>query len=236
MTVHTDHQPFSGTPRPLGRHVEHDSRSRAFGFAPQAPLPVRSKTWRRYGNALNQGDLGSCTGNAFTHALNSAPNHVSRTPIHGQAFAVSIYSAATRLDEFPGEYKPTDTGSSALGIAKAATAAGYIREYRWGFGFDHTLQTLMSGPVMIGTWWTQDMFYPDAKGFVRPTGAKAGGHEYLLVGVWLTQRVLIFQNSWGSGWGLRKSGRFLMRFDDFRPLLADDGDAMLPIPVGGLSA
>lgn len=222
---------MSQTPFPLGRTIEHDPKSRAFAFAPprETHLPVVSKTWRRYGSVLDQGDLGSCTGNAFTHALNSAPNHVIGTKTLGQSFAVMMYSAATKADEFEGTYLPTDTGSSALGIGRAATSLGIIREYRWAFGFDHMLQTLMHGPVMIGSWWKNDMFWPDSKGYVKATGGNAGGHEYLLVGVYMSSRTLVFQNSWSYLWGLR--GRFLMRFDDFKPLLADEGDAMIPVPT-----
>jgi hypothetical protein len=216
------HPPF-----PLGRKVEHDPASRMFGFAPRAALPVVEKTWRRYGAVLDQGDVGSCTGNAFTHAMNSKPNHVIGTKTLGQSFALMIYSAATRADEFPGAYLPTDTGSSALGVGKAALGLGLISEYRWGFGLEHTLQILMERPVMIGTWWYESMFWPDAQGFVRPSGSPAGGHEYLLVGVKPREQVLIFQNSWSSLWG--DNGRFRMRFADFAPLLADQGDAMIPV-------
>jgi C1A family cysteine protease len=101
-----------------------------------------------------------------------------------------------------------------------------ITEYNWAFGFDHCLETLMSGPVLVGTWWYDGMFYPNSAGFVTPSGSRAGGHEYLLVGADPTKRTLTFQNSWSDLWGVK--GRFYMTFDNFKRLLAEDGDAVLP--------
>lgn len=215
------------TPFPLGRLVEHDPRSRNFAFAPPTITPVVAKTWRRFGYTLDQGDVGSCTGNAMAHAINTDPLHILRTPCLSEAKALDLYSLATQLDEFPGYYPNEDTGSSGLAVCKAAKQLGYITEYRWAFGFDATLQALMHGPVMVGTWWTEDMFYPDSKGVVTYTGPKVGGHEYVLLGVWVKARMLIFQNSWSSAWGLR--GRFYMSFDEFGRMLADEGDAVVPV-------
>ena len=214
------------TPFALGRKIEHDPRSRRFAFAAPS-VPIVAKTWRRYGAVLDQGQLGSCTGNAMAHALNSKPNHpVGRSTLR-QLQAVAIYSLGTELDEFDGVYPPEDTGSSGLGVAKAAQKLGYIRSYQHAFGFDHVIASLMAGPVLIGTWWHDGMFYPDINGFVRPTGTRVGGHEYLLVGIEPAKQTLLFQNSWSKYWGL--GGRFKMTFDDFRTLLAADGDALIPI-------
>jgi hypothetical protein len=213
------------TPFPLGRKVEHDQRSRAFAFTPRLATTVVKKTWRRYGDVLDQGQLGSCTGNAMTHALNSLPLHKTGTTVWKEATAVMIYSAATALDDFPGAYPPDDTGSSGLGVCKAAVNMGLITRYDWAFGFDHTLQTLMTGPVLVGTNWYEGMFYPNSSGVVTISGNPAGGHEYLLVGVDPGKKLLTFQNSWSNLWGL--NGRFLMSYDSFKRLLSEDGDAVI---------
>jgi hypothetical protein len=215
------------TPFPLGRKVEHDPMSRAFAFTPRHATTVVTKTWRRYGAVLDQGNLGSCTGNAMVHALNSKPLHVKGTTVWKQPTAVMIYSAGTALDEFSGSYPPEDTGSSANGVCKAAINMGLITGYRWAFGFDHALETLMSGPVMIGTNWYDGMFYPNDRGFVSPSGQVAGGHEYLLVGVNTERKHLIFQNSWSDLWGVK--GRFYMSYDSLKRLLAEQGDAVIPV-------
>jgi hypothetical protein len=79
------------------------------------------------------------------------------------------------------------------------------------------------GPVVIGTAWTDDMFQPDAQGFVKPTGAVVGGHCYLLLDHIDGQAAYLFQNSWGAAWG--DHGRFRMRAGDMAALLADQGEA-----------
>lgn len=208
----------------LGRKVNHDPRSRAFP-APRAAdrHPVLH---RRYSPVLDQGHLGSCTGNAMAHAVNMTPLHIPRTPYLKQADAVALYSRASRIDPFGGAYPPEDTGSDGLSVCKAAQERGLITAYRWAFGFDHTLEALQLGPVLVGIPWHYSMFFPDKRGFVHPDGEKVGGHEIVLMGD-DCRDTLTFVNSWGSGWGI--SGRFRMAYADFKSLLADNGDAAVPV-------
>jgi hypothetical protein len=58
----------SGSAGRLGRHVRHDPRSRAYQVRPRAPL-AKSVSWERQTPILDQGDLGSCTGNAACGVL-----------------------------------------------------------------------------------------------------------------------------------------------------------------------
>jgi hypothetical protein len=208
---------------PLGRKVQHDVRS--FKFAAPALQPVRTKLWRRYGAILDQGDLGSCTGNAAAHAANSLPLHTTGGKILLESDAVSLYKRATELDNVEGTYPPDDTGSSGLAVAKAGVEKGIWTRYEWAFGFDHALSSLMEGPLLIGTNWYYDMFYPNVNGFVTPTGENVGGHEYLLTGVSVVGKYVTCTNSWSNLWGL--NGRFRIRFADFQRLLSEDGDAIL---------
>lgn len=211
------------TPFPLGRVQEHDPRSLAF------PAPtttnVVSKSWRHYGLVLDQGSLGSCTGNAAAQSLNTAPYHVIGTPTYREPDAVDFYSRATVLDGFTGTYPPDDTGSSGLAVSKVLQERGLISAYTHAFGLDHLLAALMSGPCIVGTDWMNDMFNPDSAGVVHPTGGVVGGHEYLCNGVNVSSKMLRFVNSWSSSWGIR--GHFYMSFDDFSVLLNDGGDAIL---------
>ena len=207
---------------PLGRKVQHDVRS--LNFAAPQDLPVKSKTWRRYGTVLDQGDVGSCTGNAAAQAANSLPVR-TKGKILTEVDAVALYTRATQIDAWPGEYPSEDTGSSGLAVAKAGVEKGLWTRYEWAFGFDHFLSSLMEGPLLVGTYWHKEMFWPDARGFVKPLGPKVGGHEYLCSGVNVRGKYLIFTNSWSPLWG--DKGRFYMTFEDFSSLLADDGDAIL---------
>lgn len=213
------------TPFPLGRKLEpnHDPRSLNF---PAPAAAVITKQWTHYGPILDQGQVGSCTGNAMAQSLNTAPLHRARQPYLTEADAVSLYSLATQLDAYQGTYPPTDSGSDGLSVAKAAQQQGRITQYSHAFGLDHALEALMTGPVLLGTPWFAAMFQPDSKGFVKPTGALAGGHEYALVGVNVAAKYVTCLNSWSSSWGL--SGFFRMTFDTLNTLLAQNGDAVLP--------
>lgn len=229
--THTETIPTNpSNPFGLGRHVEHDPRSRRFAFAPAAEVPIRAKSWRRYGPTLDQGNVGACTGFAASHALNMQPNYVRGEGTRSNEQAHLLYSAATGLDEFDGTYPPEDTGSSGNGVCKAMLAAGLITEYRWAFGLDQMLQALMHSPVMVGTYWYSQMFYPSATGRLTVGGSIAGGHEYVIPGIAsLRDKMLWVQNSWGSGWGAK--GRAVISFADMDRLLREGGDCV--IPVGG---
>lgn len=210
------------TPYPLGRRVEHDPRSRNFPSLVTAPV-LKTLAHRSYGLPLDQGNLGSCTGNACAGALNTVPIHHTRERVLKEPDAVKLYSAATVIDGYPGEYPPDDTGSSGLAVAKAAKAAGYITAYNHAFSMDQALAALQIGPVITGVNWYDGMFEPTEQGFVHPTGSVAGGHEFLVRGYVAAKRPYVLcMNSWGTGWGL--GGKFKLFCDEWERLLSEDGD------------
>ena len=212
----------------LGRLVDHDPKSRLYQ-AVQASTP-RSVLWGHHAPVLNQGQLGSCTGNATAQLINTdAFAHCRPAGYLGEADAINIYSLATHLDGIPDNtYPPTDGGSSGLGAAKAGVKMGYFSGYQHAFGFDAFCAALQLQPLIVGTNWYHDMFTPDKQGFVWPHGELAGGHEYLALGVSYETKTLTFLNSWGDGWG--RSGRFYMTFTSFASLIANQGDATAPLP------
>lgn len=206
----------------LGRHIHHDERSRAYRVTPH-PAP-RSVTWHRHVKPFDQGDLGSCTGNAMAGALSTAPFNHRFT----ETRAVKLYEQATSLDDVPGQYPPDDTGSSGLAVAKAAQQDGYITSYLHCFTLDDVISALQDGPVIAGTNWHTGMDNPDANGYVHATGSVRGGHEYELVGVDLDAKYLLACNSWGTSWG-PLGGYFKIPFADFTRLLTEQGDVTVPI-------
>ena len=209
----------------FGRLVQHDPRSREFAAA--GPVTKRSVVWGHHAPVLDQGNLGSCTGNATAQLINTDPFIKSRT--HGyltEQDAVAIYSLGTKLDGMQGTYPPDDTGSSGLGVAKAGVKLGYFTAYKHAFGFDHFTAVLQTQPVIVGTNWYSAMMNPDSHGFVYPKGQVEGGHEYLALGVNYEQQFVTFLNSWGDGWS--KQGRFFMSFASVKQLLAEQGDVTVP--------
>lgn len=210
----------------LGRLVEHDPRSRLYQ-APQATTP-RSVLWGHHAPVLDQGQIGSCTGNATAQLINTDAFAHCRSHYLTEADAVKIYSLATHVDGLPGTYPPDDSGSSGLGAAKAGVKLGYFTGYKHTFSFDAFCGALQIQPLIVGTNWYDAMFKPDKKGYVHPTGSVAGGHEYLALGIQYETKTITFLNSWSASWG--QNGRFYMTFTDFAALLADQGDATAPIP------
>lgn len=222
---------LSPDPR-LGRHIAHDPRSRQFP-ARKANIPQRDWRWRNYGRKLDQGGVGACTGVAAAHALNCKPLHRSGGKTFIAEDGIRFYGRATQLDDWPGEYPPDDTGTSALAICQSLQSLNLITSYEWAFGFTHGLQSLAFGPLLQGTYWTEDMSLPDSEGRVWPTGPDMGGHEYVWVGVEYrakrqsSQNRSWFLNSWSADWGVK--GYFWMTWKDHEELLARAGDLVRPI-------
>lgn len=220
--------PVSGD---FGRNVNHDPLSRAFPV--RASEPLRSVMHDRRVPVFDQGELGSCTGNAGIGCMGTEPFYATveqRTDFaFDQRGAVALYARATALDGFYGTYPPTDTGSDGLSIAKALRAAGWISGYEHAFNIEQFLSGLMTRPCIVGTEWTEGMGQPDARGVVRPTGGVQGGHEYQAIGYDHAEGLVWFVNSWGASWA--KGGFFAMDVTDFAGLLSRQGDATFFTPL-----
>jgi hypothetical protein len=211
----------------LGRFVEHDPQSRQ--YPARRATQLKTVLWSHKAPVLDQGSLGSCTGNALAQCLNTTKFRLSRPNGRylDESVARNLYSRATHLDSDPQYWPPTDTGSSGLAVAKAGMQLGYLTSYTHAFGMDHFLAAIQLSPVIIGSDWLEDMFNPSTKGWVNVSGNVAGGHEYLALGANMIGRYVTCLNSWGQGWGV--NGRFRIHFDDFAKLLANQGDVTVPI-------
>ena len=217
----------------LGRNIEHDPRSRAFAFVAAPSVELKSVKHARRVPVLDQGNLGSCTGNAGIGACGTDPLYATLVGVvtdFSEDAAVKLYSDATQIDEWDGAYPPDDTGSSGLAIAKVLKARGWIFEYQHTFTFEDMLAALQNGPVLFGTYWYNNFFSPDEKGFIKKAEGDtiAGGHEIVADEVNMEESYVGFTNSWGEGWG--DNGRFYVSFDLLKELLAEEGDVVVPIP------
>lgn len=217
----------------LGRHVVHDARSLLHQLPKSGP-PITAIEWPRQIPILDQGQVGSCTGNATVGALGTDPDHASLAALLAagltldEAEAVLIYSDAERLDGGKG-YPPEDNGSSGLSVAKVAKTLGYIAGYLHCTSIAACFTAIKTGPFIVGTNWLTGMDTPDKTGLVHASGTVRGGHEYLCRGYDPTTDRWKFDNSWGESFGA--GGSFFYTTADFTKLLAAQGDATVLLPL-----
>jgi hypothetical protein len=227
-----EHPSEDGRLRRLGRHRRFDSRSLSFAF-PSAGVQVASVTHARQIPILDQGDVGSCTGNAMTGALGTLPDFLDLPAAHpalDEAEALRIYSAAEVIDG-DGPYPPNDNGSSGLSVCKAAKNAGLISGYQWCMTTADIDAALQSGPVLIGIDWYSSFDAPGASGLIarRAGDYVRGGHELELRGLDVAADEYLGDNSWGTGWGA--GGSFRIKRALMQQLLSAGGDCVYPVPL-----
>lgn len=186
-------------------------------LVPAPPAPPEPPTSTRWADAhqLDQGQTPHCVGFGWSQYGNTLPVDDGYADADGHA----LYYACKVIDGEPGQ----ENGSSVHSGAKAMKNQGRIDGYAWASNLDEIKQwVLTKGPVTVGTLWTNDMFNPDASGFVHPTGGVAGGHCYVLLGYDQITDVLTFQNSWGASWG--DNGYFRMHASEWWDLYSRDND------------
>jgi hypothetical protein len=238
VTTHIRIPEYPGAGR-LGRHVRHDSRSLAYRYGAQAAAeggamtPVVSVAHVRNIPILDQGNLGSCTGNAADGALGTDPLYEVLPPGHqplDEAEAIRLYSDAEMIDGGQG-YPPEDQGSSGLSVAQAARNLGLISGYTHCLSLADFLAALQDGPVLLGTNWYDSMDTPDSSGLVTisPNAVIRGGHEIVARALDVTGQLVGLDNSWGTGWGVH--GSFSMSYATLERLLSEEGDGTVLVPL-----
>ena len=207
----------------LGRHIHFDERSRAFPVPLLKTAKIVTRTWTRTIQPFNQGDTGSCTGNAAVGVICTEPFR-RKGRHYGQKLARSVYSIATKLDAIQGTWPPDDTGSTVLAAMKALKKLRLSKGYEWCFGLDDVLKTLSTvGPVEVGVNWYEGFDKPTKTGLVKVKGAVRGGHAFEILGVDVKTKTVIAENSWGTDYGV--DGRFSFSWKDLDRLLEESGEA-----------
>lgn len=200
----------------LGRLPAADERDANFRLAAPAEL-LPDYRYYSTGPVLDQGAYPHCVGYAWRQWLSSALLKTKTGPT-----APSIYTESQKVDEWPGE---DYAGTSVRAGAKVLQSLGHIVNYFWASNATTVKNFILSGDgtVVVGSNWYEDMFDPDSKGFLHPTGANVGGHAYLLVGFSQDRNAFRLLNSWGRVWG--ESGRAWIHFNDLELLISQDGEA-----------
>ena len=215
----------------LARHIEHDERSRDYGITIRDGARVASVEWKRYSAILDQGDLGSCTGNAIVGALEVLENKgggefidLSRLFVYwnernlegtvnedagafirdGIKVVASFGACAEKLWPYDETRWAERPGHAAFVDATKRRVTEYARVDQDRY---QIRSVLASGfPIVFGM-SVYDSFMSDAvaaNGVVpmpAATESCQGGHAVLAVGYDDEKDAVLVRNSWGADWG-----------------------------------
>jgi hypothetical protein len=242
VTIYTERLPFHPL---LGRNIRLDSRSLDYAVQPVG-VTVTSIRHAQSIDVLDQGQVGSCTGNASCSCAYHAPFYAPGAPdwsyAPSEVGARSWYHQNTVEDGYQGTWNVDgtgdDTGSDGLTSSKVAKEAGIVSGYRAALDLDSSLQALMTAPGITGIPFYNSMFDAGSDGLMTVTASSglAGGHELCVDEIVAadalgngTGKLLVGgPNSWGTSWGAQ--GRWYLTGDDWWSLRKQDGDVYFWVP------
>ena len=210
----------------LGRHIHRGPHFDA-RVAEKTNQPIVSVTYTRHCPPFDQGDVGSCTGNASAGALMTDPLWVPGRA-YTEADALNFYSQATHYNGTPNDYyPPNDTGSSGPAVADALEADKLISNFTHAVDLQGALEGLMSVPGIFGVSWMTsfDSPLPTGECPLTPDATVRGGHEIQAFEVDTENQRVWFYQSWGATWGGLGNGTFWLSYDTLTNLFSQQADA-----------
>lgn len=252
-TLRFDRIPETPVPgKPLGRTILHDTESLRYTVTPRSAAAYTSVRHERFCPTLDQNRwydpvekrwraLGSCVPNSGLEAVATGAVWAAivnaadvAKPALTEDQAVDWYTKVTRLDPFAGEFRPDDTGSNGLTMAKLLKSLDLIGGYLHATSLEGGLTALHGDEdtpgvgFLTGITWKTGCDEPDAEGIIHWTGQVRGGHE-LYVREYDAERGLVWlDNHWSEDWGIR--GRAAMPAEEFAAAVRDDGDITVLLP------
>jgi hypothetical protein len=221
----------------LGRHVDHDPRSKDWDFRSVSPeglqdtYRIRDSLWVATGLPLNQKSVGKCTAEGLCGCLDTTPNWKPdvRYKPYDDTDSDRLYEEETKEEGWP--WPQYDPGGTGVAVCKAAKKLGWITSYRHTFSLNHALHALNFKPVMIGINWYDSFDRPTSSGelVISPNAIVRGGHELFLLQCVVDGQLVTGWNSWGPDWG-PIGGKYSLSWSTFDRLLHEKGDVTVPIP------
>ncbi len=222
-----------------GRIHAPDPRDAAYPVAPLlAAAPAPGQAWPypyRYHvlrQRFDQQATGCCVGFAWAYWEACTPVATRVTGERG----FENYRKLILLDEWTDNDReatlPTEQlqfGSSVRAGAKLKQAEGRLQEYRWGERAEEMADFILqrSGAI-VGTSWQDEMFAPDAEGFIRPRFDRRFpyGHAYFYLGYSKTLGAFRGIMAWR---GFGQGQRFWMAGEDVQKLHDMNGEMCCPV-------
>lgn len=225
------------------------------------PAKYRSEPWPDWSVEVDQGESGTCTGAALLKMIAGRPiphtlaDMLTRVvpnepwaPDRVRALIMALYRRNVSHDIWPSNdyeqfvdkaprLEDLQGGSSTDAAMKTGRDLGFWSEFRWCFKLeeaDEWIRRQDGSPILIGINWYRGMFYPDANGFIKPTGPIEGGHELKVLWHRRSNRIRgtagywEIPNTWSYDWG--RHGTFYLSDEDFdRLVFREDGECAVAV-------
>ena len=203
-----------------------DSRDFNLGaFIPKGALAlglIRQRNWSFPApEPLDQEETQHCVGFSIADFGINLPTYTKYTDEDGHQFY--------RLCKIEDGDPQGEGGSNLRSAAKVMKSLKRIDN----FAFASTLAQvkywlLYRGPLIAGTVWTVNMFYPNGNNIINVGGEVVGGHAYLL-NEWTKEGYIGIQNSWGNRWGIK--GKAYISSVEFEKLLRQGGEVVTSVEL-----